>query len=265
MSTPKQNLQSLKQTKVEGRRFATLTAYDATFARIADDAGVECLLVGDSLGNVIQGQRSTVPVTLEHMVYHTECVARGCERAFLMTDMPFMSYSTPDQAIQNATRLMQAGAQMVKLEGQHWLAETLSFMSERGVPLCGHLGLLPQSVDKTGGYRVQGSNEESASKILNDAISYTEAGVDILLLECVPAALAKRVREAVDIPVIGIGAGPHTDSQVLVLQDLLGISPRMPSFAKNYMANSHSISEAIATFVKEVQTGSFPNDDYCIA
>ena len=265
MSRPKQNLQRLKQAKTENRRFATLTAYDATFARIADEAEVECLLVGDSLGNVIQGQRSTVPVTMEHMVYHTECVARGVDHAFVMTDMPFMSYSTPDQAIRNATTLMQAGAQMVKLEGQQWLTETLAFMNERGVPLCAHLGLLPQSVDKVGGYRVHGKTEASAKQILDDAKAFEEAGADLLLLECVPAALAKRVTEAAGVPVIGIGAGADTDSQVLVLQDLLGISQRMPSFAKNYMAESDSIASAIRQFVVDVHAGTFPDANYCIA
>ena len=203
---------SLTKAKTEGRKFATVTAYDTTFARLAEQADIECVLVGDSLGNVIQGQRSTVPVTLDEMAYHTENVARGCEQSLVMVDLPFMSYASPDQAISSSAALMQAGAQMVKMEGASWLVETVSLMSERGIPACAHLGLLPQSVDKQGGYRVQGKDQESADQMLEDAICFQEAGADILLLDCVPTALAKRITESVNIPVIGIGAGPDTDS-----------------------------------------------------
>lgn len=262
---PKHTTFSLKKLKNENQRFATVTAYDATFARLAEQASIECILVGDSLGNVIQGQRSTVPVTMEEMAYHTANVSKGCEQSLIMSDMPFMTYTTPEQAIANAAELMQAGAQMIKMEGTSWLVDTVAFMSERGIPVCGHLGLLPQSVDKSGGYRVQGKDQESADQMLEDAISYQEAGADILLLECVPAELAKKITESVNIPVIGIGAGPHTDSQVLVMYDLLGLSSRIPSFVKNYMASADSIQEALASFAEEVRSGAFPMPEHCLA
>ena len=182
-----------------------------------------------------------------------------------MADMPYMSYGMPDQAIANAAELMQSGAQIVKLEGTEWLTETVRFLSERGIPVCGHLGLLPQSVNKTSGYRVQGKGKESAEEMLANARSYAEAGADILLLECVPAMLAKQITEAVDIPVIGIGAGAHTDSQVLVVYDLLGLSDHPPSFAKNYMASSNSVAEALSNFANEVREGAFPGDEHIIA
>ena len=262
---PNHSLHSLKIAKKERRRFATITAYDATFARLAEQANIECILVGDSLGNVIQGRRSTVPVSLDDMIYHTKAVTRGCKQPFVMTDMPFLSYGTADQAIQGAAALMQAGAQMVKMEGANWLTETIAFMSARGIPICGHLGLLPQSVNKIGGYRYQGKDDISARRILDDACEYEQAGADILLLECVPAALAETVREAVEIPVIGIGAGPHTDSQVLVLQDMLGISQRIPSFAKNFLASSSSILEAMENYGEAVRNGTFPGSEYSLA
>ena len=262
---PTHSIRSLKQAKADNRNFATVTAYDATFARLSDEAGIECVLVGDSLGNVIQGKNSTVPVTMDDMLYHTEIVARGVNNALLMADMPYMSYGMPDQAIANAAELMQSGAQIVKLEGTEWLTEIIHFLSERGIPVCGHLGLLPQSVNKTSGYRVQGKEKESAAEILTDARSYAEAGADILLLECVPAMLAKQITEAVDIPVIGIGAGAHTDSQVLVVYDLLGLSDHPPSFAKNYMASSNSVAEALSNFANEVREGAFPGDEHIIA
>lgn len=261
----KNTVYSLKKAKTESRKFATVTAYDSTFARLADDANIECLLVGDSLGNVIQGQHSTVPVTMEEMVYHTENVARGCENAFVMADMPFLSYATPEQALTNACDLMQAGAQMVKMEGREWLVDTIGIMSERGIPICGHLGLLPQSVDKTGGYRVQGKDAESAEQMVSDAKAYVDAGADIILLECVPKELAKRITDAVPVPVIGIGAGPDTDSQVLVIYDLLGISVRTPSFVKNYMEEANSIQEALKNYREEVRSGNFPSEQYWLA
>lgn len=261
----KHSAYSLRKAKTEGRKFATVTAYDVTFARLAEQAGNECILVGDSLGNVIQGRKSTVPVSMDEMLYHTDNVARGCEESLLMADMPFMSYATPERAIENAAALMQAGAQMVKMEGAGWLVDTISLMSERGIPVCGHLGLLPQSVDKQGGYRVQGKDQEAADQMLEDAICYQEAGADILLLECVPAALAKRITESLSIPVIGIGAGPDTDSQVLVVYDLLGLSKRIPSFVKNYMESSNSVQEALSTYANEVKNGTFPAAEHCIA
>lgn len=259
------SIRSLNQAKTEGRKFVTVTAYDATFARLSDEAEIECILVGDSLGNVVQGRGSTVPVTMDEMLYHTEIVSRGVSNALLMADMPYMSYSTPEEAIANAAELMQSGAQIVKLEGTEWLADIIAFMSERGIPVCGHLGLLPQSVDKTSGYRVQGKEQESAEKILANARSYEEAGADIILLECVPATLAKKITETVNVPVIGIGAGGFTDSQVLVIYDLLGLSQKTPSFVKNYMGSSETVAEALSDFAKEVRNGTFPGEQYTIA
>jgi len=261
----KQTLTRLNQYKADGDKFATLTAYDATLARIAESAGIEVLLVGDSLGNVIQGQASTIPVSMEQMCYHTECVRRGISNSFLLVDMPFMTYASSDQAIGNAAMLMQAGAQMVKLEGSQWLENSVYLMSERGIPVCVHLGLLPQSVDKQGGYRIQGKDEDSAKQIVDNACCLVDAGADIVLLEGVPSSVAKAVTETVVVPVIGIGAGPHTDSQVLVVHDLLGISQRLPSFSKNYLAESASIEEAIALYAEEVKSGKFPGEQYTIA
>lgn len=260
----KQTLTRLKQTKAEGEKFVTLTSYDATFARLSEDAGVECILVGDSLGNVIQGQKSTVPVTMDEMCYHTQSVSRGITHSFLVADMPFMSYANPDQAISNAAELMQSGAQMVKVEGAAWLEETIHTMSQRGIPVCAHLGLLPQSVDKQGGYRVQGKDEDSAKQMLSDANNLQDAGADMILLECVPAALAKQITAAVTIPVIGIGAGPDTDSQVLVVYDALGLSSRLPSFSKNYMEDAESIQQALSTYADEVRNAIFPGQQHTI-
>ena len=260
----KQTLTRLKKYKEDGEKFATLTAYDATFARLAEQAGIECLLVGDSLGNVTQGQRSTVPVTLEQMCYHTQCVSRGTTTSFLMTDMPFMSYANPDQAVRNAAGLMQSGAEMVKVEGAAWLEETICLMSDRGIPVCAHLGLLPQSVSKQGGYRLQGKDEKDAGEILGNARVLEQAGADIILLECVSAALAKTVTEAVGVPVIGIGAGPDTDSQVLVVYDALGLSSHLPRFAKDYMRETGSVQEALAKYAEEVKGSVFPGRHYTI-
>ena len=261
----KQTLTRLRQLKEKQQKFATITAYDSTFARLAEQAGIECLLVGDSLGNVIQGQKSTIPVTMDEVCYHTRCVSRGITDSFLMTDMPFMSYATPEQAIQNAAALMQCGAEMVKLEGAAWLEETVYRMSQRGIPVCAHLGLLPQSVTKQGGYRIQGKDKESGARILSDAQSLEQAGADIILLECVPAALAKAITEAVSVPVIGIGAGPDTDAQVLVSYDALGISAKLPSFSKNYMEVTGSIQEALSLYAEEVKTSVFPGETYRIS
>jgi len=202
---------------------------------------------------------------MDDMLYHTESVARGVSSALLMADMPYMSYSTPEQAIANAAELIQSGAQIVKLEGAEWLTETIRFLSDRGIPVCGHLGLLPQSVNKTSGYRVQGKQKDSAEEILANARLYEDAGADILLLECVPAMLAKQITEAVNIPVIGIGAGAYTDSQVLVIYDLLGLSKNSPSFVKNYMEISDNVPDALSRFAREVREGTFPDEDYTIA
>lgn len=260
-------LSTLAKMKRDREKFTVLTAYDASFAALMEAAGVEVLLVGDSLGMVIQGQRATVPVTMDDMIYHTRLVARGCQTALLMADMPFASYATVDQALRNAARLMQeGGAQMVKLEGGGYLAETVRQLSRNGIPVCAHLGLLPQSVHKLGGYKVQGREEAAAQQILDDALILQEAGADVALVECIPAALAARLTAALDIPLIGIGAGPDCDAQVLVCYDMLGITPgRRPKFSKNFLQGCDSLQAAVAAYVGAVKSGEFPGPEHCIA
>ena len=256
---------TLRKMKEAGEKFAALTAYDASFARLLDEAGVAVVLVGDSLGMVLQGQESTVPVTLEEMIYHTSMVRRGCERALVVADLPFMSYASTEQAMHSAARLMkEGGAHMVKLEGGAVMVETVRALAQRGVPVCAHLGLLPQSVHKVGGYRVQGRDSESAEAMLADALAMEQAGADLLVLECIPRQLAKRISETLSIPVIGIGAGADTDGQVLVLYDMLGITPgKRPSFSHDFLADTGSVSAAIVAYVQQVKTGSFPAEEHC--
>jgi 3-methyl-2-oxobutanoate hydroxymethyltransferase len=254
---------SLSAMKANGEKFAVITAYDFTFSKLIEDAAIEVVLVGDSLGNVIQGRDSTIPVTVDEMAYHTEAVKRGNNRALLVTDMPFMSYATEAQALENAAALMQAGAQMVKLEGGEWLADTVHLLSERGIPVCGHVGLTPQSVHKLGGYKVQGKEEQAAAQMIADAKALESAGAELIVVECVPSSLGRELSEALDIPVIGIGAGPNTDAQVLVLQDMLGISQRLPRFSKNFLEDNSSIAEAISAYGDAVRNGSFPAPEHC--
>jgi 3-methyl-2-oxobutanoate hydroxymethyltransferase len=251
---------TLQQMKQRGEKFAVLTAYDASFAQLIDEAGVEVLLVGDSLGMVVQGQASTIPVSMDEMVYHSALVARATNNALVVTDLPFMSYATTEQALSNAARLMkEGGAQMVKLEGGALRLETVRRLSENGVPVCAHLGLLPQSVHKLGGYRIQGREAAAAAQILADAQALQQAGADLLVLECVPRALAKQITGSLTIPVIGIGAGADTDGQVLVLYDMLGITPgKRPSFSHDFLAETGSIRAAIAAYASQVKTGGFP-------
>lgn len=257
-------LQSLKDTQ---QKFAMVTAYDATFAQLAADAGIETLLVGDSLGNVVQGQSSTVPVTLEEMVYHTAAVARGNARAerpaLILTDLPFMTYGDVATGVESARAVMQAGAHMVKVEGDDWLVPLVKSLAQQGVPVCAHLGLTPQSVNKMGGYRVQGREEAHAEAMINHAIALAEAGADIILLECVPSELANRITAAVTVPVVGIGAGSGTDAQVLVCYDMLGLNTgHIPKFVKNYMTGGRSVQEAFRAYADEVREGSFPAPEH---
>lgn len=256
------NVATLRKMKEAGERFAALTAYDASFAHLLDEAGVALALVGDSLGMVVQGQESTVPVSLEEMIYHTRLVRRGCERAMVVADLPFMSYATVEQAMHSAARLMkEGGAHMVKLEGGAVMVETVRALAQRGVPVCAHLGLLPQSVHKLGGYRVQGRDSETAEAMLADALAMEQAGADLLVLECIPRQLARRISESLSIPVIGIGAGPDTDGQVLVLYDMLGITPgKRPSFSRDFLADTGSVAAAIVAYVRQVRSGTFPAD-----
>jgi 3-methyl-2-oxobutanoate hydroxymethyltransferase len=258
-------ISTLDRLKAAGDKFACITAYDATFARLVNEAGAETILVGDSLGMVLQGHDSTVPVTLDAMAYHTASVARARGDAMVIADMPFMSYSRPENALSNATVLMQAGAQMVKLEGGVWLSDTISDLVERGIPVCAHLGLTPQSVHSFGGFKVQGRTPKEAKAILADAVEIQDAGASLLVLECIPAALAADISSKLDIPVIGIGAGPGTDAQVLVLHDLLGLSPRVPRFVRNFMADADSVPAALAAFVAAVKQGEFPAEEHCYA
>lgn len=251
----------LREMKQSGEKFAVLTAYDATFASVLDECGVEVILVGDSLGMVVQGIETTLPVTMDEMVYHTRCVSRSAHNALIMADIPFMADATPEQAVHNAGRLMkEGGAHMVKLEGGASQSEVVRRLSELGIPVCGHLGLQPQSVHKLGGYKVQGREASDAERILNDAQLLVAAGADMLLLECVPASLAAKVTQISPVPVIGIGAGPDTDAQVLVLYDMLGITPgRRPKFTHDFMTGVDSIPAAVRAYVKAVKDGSFPS------
>jgi 3-methyl-2-oxobutanoate hydroxymethyltransferase len=255
---------TLIQMKQRGEKIAVLTSYDASFTSLLEDAGVEVILVGDSLGMVIQGQESTLPVDVEEMVYHTQCVARGRRKALLIADMPFMSYSSAKQALTTAGHLMKdGGAHMVKLEGGATQLETVRQLTANGIPVCAHLGLLPQSVHKLGGYRVQGRDDESARIMKEDALALEEAGAQMLVLECVPTSLATEISEALAIPVIGIGAGNGCDGQVLVLYDMLGITPRKPPrFSKNFLEQSDSIAEALAAYVKAVKEQTFPAEEH---
>ena len=253
-------LHGLRAMHHAGEKIAMLTCYDASFARLLDHAGVDCLLVGDSLGMVVQGRDTTVPVTLDDMAYHVACVARGNRSAWVIGDLPQGSYhASPAQALASAVMLMQAGAQMVKLEGGGWTTETVRFLSERGIAVCGHLGLTPQSVHALGGWRIQGRDEAGATTLLRHARELQDAGAAMLVLELVPAALGAQVTQALDIPVIGIGAGPDCSGQVLVLHDMLGLSPGTPArFVRNFMQGAPSVTDAVRAYVDAVKTGRFP-------
>ncbi|MBK1641120.1 3-methyl-2-oxobutanoate hydroxymethyltransferase [Chromatium okenii] len=260
MSTAPVSVTTLTALKARGERIVCLTCYDASFAHLLDAAGIEVLLVGDSLGMVLQGHATTVPVTLEHMTYHSACVARGRTRALVIADLPFLTYATPEQALVSAARLMQeGGAHMVKLEGGTPLVPTVRRLTEQGVPVCAHLGLLPQSVHRLGGYRFQGRDPVSSEAIRHDALALQTAGASLLVLECVPAALAQDISASLTIPVIGIGAGAGCDGQVLVLHDLLGLNAgRPPSFSRNFLTGHASIAAAVTAYAAAVRDGSFP-------
>ncbi|MGY6630463.1 MAG: 3-methyl-2-oxobutanoate hydroxymethyltransferase [Wenzhouxiangella sp.] len=253
----------LSARKTEGQAITMLTAYDASFAALLDQAGVDCVLVGDSLGNVIQGQSSTVPVTVDDVAYHVAAVRRGLKRALLIADLPFMSYYDAPIAMASAARLMQAGAEMVKLEGGQALADTISGLVANGVPVCGHLGLTPQHVHQLGGYRVQARGQGPAQRLMDDALALVDAGIGLLVLECVPQELAARVASALPVPVIGIGAGAQVDGQVLVLYDMLGIgSGRPPKFVRNFMLGQDSVQSAVAAYVQAVLERRFPGPEH---
>ncbi len=253
----------LQKMKQQGEKISMLTAYDASFAKLFAEQGVEILLIGDSLGMVLQGHSDTLPVTIADIAYHTRAVRAGASDAFIIADMPFMSYGTLEQTLQSVVPLMQAGANMVKLEGGDFLLPTIQALTERGVPVCGHLGLTPQSVHVFGGYKVQGKTAEKADAMVRQALALQEAGAQLLVLECIPTALAERITQALAIPVIGIGAGNVTDGQVLVMHDLLGISSGyIPKFSKNYLAQTGEIRSAIAAYVSEVKSQIFPGPEH---
>lgn len=257
------SITTLQKMKQEGKKFSCVAAYDAIFASTLSTAGVHCILVGDSLGMVLQGHDSTLPVSVDDIAYHTECVKRGNSYAFIMADMPFLSYQNADEAIKNGKKLMQAGAHMLKLEGDKWLAPIIKELTQQGVPVCAHLGLTPQSVNLIGGYRVQGRQEAQAQAMLEASLEMQQAGARMLLLECVPSELASKITQALDIPVIGIGAGNGTDAQILVLHDMLGLNPYPARFVKTFLnADNPNIMTALQAYVEEVATGAFPAPEH---
>lgn len=255
---------TLQRNYLEGCKMAVLTCYDATFATLLENAGIDILLVGDSLGNVVQGQLTTLPVTLDEMVYHTRCVARGVNKAFIMVDMPFGTFqASPQEAFRNAVQLMAAGAQMVKIEGGRYIVDTVEFLTCRGIPVCAHIGLTPQSVHQLGGYKVQGKTADDADRLREDAVLLQQAGTAMLLMELVPATLAEEITRLLSIPTIGIGAGAGCSAQVLVLHDMLGIYPGIPPrFVKNFMQGVDSVQAAIKNYVREVKAGDFPAPEH---
>ncbi|MCS3609548.1 3-methyl-2-oxobutanoate hydroxymethyltransferase [Erwinia rhapontici] len=264
---PDITLTHLQKMKKNGEKIAMLTCYDATFAHESSQAGVDMLLIGDTLGMILQGHNSTLPVTIEDMVYHTASVKRGNTGSFIIADLSFMTYATPEQALQSSGRLMQAGAQMVKLEGGEWLCESVHQLTRNGIPVCAHIGLTPQSVNVFGGFKVQGRGQEEAKVLIDAAIKLEAAGAAMILVEAVPSSVGKALSEAVAIPVIGIGAGVDTDGQVLVLHDMLGLSitGRAPKFVRNFMSGHDSIQHAIQSYVAAVKTGAFPAAEHCYA
>ncbi len=256
-------ISQLRQWKQEKHKFATITAYDASFAQLFAEQGIPVMLVGDSLGMVMQGHDSTLPVTLEDIVYHTRCVRRGAPKALVLSDLPFMTYSTPEQTFDSAAQLMRAGANMVKLEGGSWLCETVSMLAERAVPVCGHLGLTPQSVNIFGGYKIQGRGEAAAEQLVKDALALEKAGAQLMVLECVPVELARRVTQELTIPVIGIGAGNVTDGQILVMHDAFGITGgHIPKFAKDFLSEAGDIRAAVRLYVEQVAQGTYPDEEH---
>ncbi|ODC04689.1 3-methyl-2-oxobutanoate hydroxymethyltransferase [Terasakiispira papahanaumokuakeensis] len=256
-------LNTLKALKAKGEKFSVLTCYDATFSTRISQAGIEAMLIGDSLGMVLQGHDSTLPVTMDDMVYHTQCVSRGNQGSLIMADLPFLSDADIATLLNNAARLMRAGAHMVKIEGDHWLAEGIQALSQRGVPVCAHLGLTPQMVNQLGGYRVQGRGE-AGQLLIETAKKLEAAGASAFVLECVPSEIGQAVTQAVSAPVIGIGAGPDTDGQVLVMHDMLGATVgHTAKFVKNFMTEAGDIQAAFEAFHQAVKQGQFPAPEHC--
>jgi 3-methyl-2-oxobutanoate hydroxymethyltransferase len=252
----------IQEMKRQGEKIAMLTCYDAAFARVMDEAGVDIILVGDSMGMVVQGMNSTVGVSVDDIAYHTRCVARGVERTFLLADMPFGSYHNESSAMINAVQLLSAGSAMVKLEGAGPMVAIVEYLVSRGVPVCGHLGLTPQSVHQLGGFKVQAREAEAASQLVADALALQMAGAQMLVVECVPAALGREVSAQLDIPLIGIGAGADCDGQVLVMHDMLGLGGHVPKFVANFMQANQSIGAAFESYVSDVRSGRFPAKEH---
>lgn len=259
-------ISKLLSMSTEGEKITMLTAYDSTMSALLNRCGVETILIGDSLGNVIQGHSSTTPVTIEQVAYHTECVARANSHAFVIADLPFASYGDPAQALDSAAELMRAGADMVKLEGGDWQIDIIQYLVERSVPVCAHLGLLPQSVHILGGYKVQGKSKDAANLMVEQALACEQAGAQMIVLEAIPSSLGRLITESLSIPTIGIGAGADCSGQVLVLQDMLGISPgKPPKFVKNFLDGQTSIEAAVKAYVREVKSGKFPGPEHGFA
>ncbi len=254
---------TLQKLKDEHKKFATITAYDASFASIFDEAGISAILIGDSLGMTMKGEPDTLNVTIDEMAYHTKCVSRGVSNALIIADMPFMSYSNTEDACHNAHKLMAAGANVVKLEGGAWLAETISTLVRNGIPVCSHLGLTPQSVNVFGGFKVQGRSDEAREILMKDALAVEKAGACLLVIEGVPKDVGADITKALHIPVIGIGAGNNTDGQILVMHDALGLTlGHTPKFARNFLAETGNVTEAIKKYISEVEQGIYPDDTH---
>ena len=259
------SLQTLRDLKKDGKKFAALTSYESTMTSMMCDAGVELILVGDSLGMVIQGHDSTVPVSMEDILYHLRCVKNGNSNAHIMADMPFMSYATEQLAYTNATRLMQGGANSVKVEGGEVILKITELLASKGIPVCAHMGLTPQSINRIGGYFVQGRDPSSHDKFITEAKDLENAGAELLLLECIPIGLTKKIVDAVSIPTIGIGAGPATDGQIMVVHDLLGITclEKPPKFIKNFLEGGETIQSALLNYVRDVKSMAYPSPEHC--
>lgn len=257
----KVTIQTLRRMRGQ-EKFVVVSLYDAPMAAMAQKCSVEVVLIGDSLGMTVLGYDSVIPVTMEQMIYHVEAVARGNDKSLIIGDLPFMTYATPEQAMINATRIMQAGAHMVKIEGGLWLTDTIRMLSDRGIPVCAHIGLTPQSMHKFGGFRVQGRDAERAATLLDDTRALNDAGADLLLVECVPAELGEQITQASAVPVIGIGAGAETDAQVLVINDILGLTPQPPKFSKNFLEQAGDIPGALKCYRDDVKIGRFPGPEH---
>ena len=260
-------ISTLAKMRESGDKIACITAYDASFAHLVDVAGVDVVLVGDSLGMVVMGLDGTVEVTMEHMIHHIKAVVRGCKGPLIVGDMPFMSYTNPGQALDNAVRMMQeGGAMMIKLESGGGQLEIVEHLADHDIPVCAHIGLTPQSVHKLGGFKVQGREQGSVERMISEARALEEAGADIVLLECVPAAVGAAVRGALRVPVIGIGAGPDVDGQILVLYDIIGLTPgRKPRFVRDYSVETKNPLEAVRAYVGSVKDASYPAEEHCFS